>query len=132
VESLWKDLGEVRAEYACKQADPTPSGGQAPLSNPVCSTLAARWSDANKKIRDCVTKSFKPLTGYALGICEYARERVEKFGAALPATPTGPDPYNRLAELAARVETFKHVWDTRFMQSLKLAGFCRERGTCPP
>jgi hypothetical protein len=132
VESLWKDLGEVRAEYACKQADPTPSGGQAPLSNPVCSTLAARWSDANKKIRDCVAKTFKPITGYALGICEFARERVEIFGAALPATPTGPDPYNRLAELAGRVETFKHVWDTRFMPSLKLAGFCRERGACPP
>jgi hypothetical protein len=132
VESLWKDVGEVRASYACRQADPTPAGGPAPLSGAVCRTLAARWSDANKKIRDCVTKSFKPLTGYALGICEYARERVEKFGAALPATPTGPDPYNRLAELAARVETFKHVWDTRFMQSLKLAGFCRERGSCPP
>lgn len=132
VETLWKDLGEVRANYACKQADPTPAGGQAPLSNAVCNTLSARWSEANKKIKDCVTKTFKPLTGFALGICESARERVDLFGATLPATPTGPDPYNRLAELEARLATFKHVWDTRFMLSLELAGFCRERGACPP
>jgi len=132
VESLWKDLGEVRANYACKQADPTPTGGQAPLSSAVCNTLSARWTEANKKIKDCVTKTFKPLTGYALGICEYAFERVELFGAALPATPTGPDPYNRLAELEGRLATFKHVWETRFMLSLEPAGFCRERGACPP
>jgi hypothetical protein len=132
VETLWKDLGEVRANYACKQADPTPTGGQAPLSNAVCNTLSARWSEANKKIKDCVTKTFKPLTGIALGICEFARERVELFGAALPAVPTGPDPYNRLAELEGRLATFKHVWDERFLNSLKLAGFCSEKGTCSP
>ncbi len=132
VESLWKDLGEVRANYACKQADPTPTGGQAPLSNAVCNTLSARWAEANKKIKDCVTKTFKPLTGAALGICEFARERVDLFGAALPASPTGPDPYNRLAELEGRLATFKHVWDTRFLESLEPAGFCREWNACAP
>ena len=132
VESLWKDIGDIRANYACKQADPTPTGGQAPLSSAVCKTLSARWTDANKKIRDCVVKTFKPITGAALGICEYARERVDLFGAALPATPTGPDPFNRLAELEARLETFEHVWDTRFLLSLEPAGFCREWGTCAP
>ena len=132
VESLWKDIGDIRANYACKQADPTPTGGQAPLSNAVCNTLSARWTEANKKIKDCVTKTFKPLTGIALGICEYARERVDLFVAALPATPTGPDPYNRLGELDGRTEVFKHVWDTRFLLSLDPAGFCRERGACAP
>ena len=132
VETLWKDLGEIRANYACKQADPTPSGGQAPLSSALCNNLAARWTDANKKIKDCVTKTFKPITGLALGICELAREYVDIFGAALPAAPTGPDPFNRLAELEARVESVKHVWDTRFLPSLKLAGFCSERGACAP
>ncbi len=39
VESLWKDLGEIRANYACKQADPMPAGGQAPLSIAQCNTL---------------------------------------------------------------------------------------------
>lgn len=132
VESLWKDLGEIRANYACKQADPTPSGGLAPLSAALCNKLAARWSDANKKIKDCVVKTFKPITGAALGICEKARdELVVAFETALPATTTGPDPFNRLGELRGRVEVFKHVWDTRFLPSLELAGFCRERGNCP-
>ena len=63
---------------------------------------------------------------------EIVREVSVNFGAALPAAPTGPDPYNRLAELEGRLATFKHVWDTRFMLSLELAGFCRERGACPP
>ena len=133
VESLWTDLGEIRANYACKQADPTPSGGQAPLSAAVCNTLAARWSDANKKINDCIVKTFKPITGLALGICELARdEYVVAFEAALPAAATGPDPYNRLGELRGRVEVFKHVWDTRFMNSIKINGYCREKGTCAP
>ena len=74
VESQWKDLGEIRANYACKQADPNPTGGQAPLSAAVCNTLAALWSDADKKINDCIVKTFKPITGLALGICELARD----------------------------------------------------------
>jgi hypothetical protein len=132
VESLWKDLGTIRANYACIQADPAPSGGLAPLSPALCNTLAARWSDADKKIKDCVIKTFKPITGLALGICEQAREYVVAFEAALPAATTRPDPYNRLGELKGRVGVFKHVWDTRFMNSLELSGFCRERGVCPP
>ena len=132
VESLWKDLGEVRVNYACKQSDPTPTGGVAPLSKAVCTTLTARWTDANKKIKDCVTKTFKPITGLALGICELAREYVDLFEAALPASPTGPDPYNRLAELEGRVATFKHVFDERFIPSIEPAGYCRERGACAP
>ncbi len=50
----------------------------------------------------------------------------------MPATATGPDPNNRLGELKGRVEVFKHVWDTRFLESIELSGFCREKGTCPP
>jgi len=133
VETQWKDLGEIRANYACKQADPNPTGGQAPLSAAVCSTLATLWSDADKKINDCVVKTFKPITGLALGICELARDTyVNAFEAALPAVATGPDPYNRLGELHNRVAVFEHVWDTRFLASLKVNGYCREKGTCSP
>jgi len=132
VESLWKDLGEIRANYACTQTDPVPSDGQAPLSAALCNTLAARWSDADKKIKDCVVKTFKPITGLALGICELARGYVVAFEAALPAATTRPDPYNRLGELKGRVGAFKHVWDTRFLNSIKLNGFCSELGTCSP
>jgi hypothetical protein len=57
---------------------------------------------------------------------------VNAFEAALPAAATGPDPYNRLGELHNRVAVFEHVWDTRFMASLKVNGFCREKGTCAP
>jgi hypothetical protein len=132
VASLWKDLGDIRANYACKQADPAPAGGQAPLAPALCKTLASLWSQTDRKVVACVDAAFNPITGLALGICDQARAYVDGFKAALPATTSRPDPYNRLGELHGRVEAFKHVWDTRFMQSIDLAGFCRERGTCAP
>jgi hypothetical protein len=132
VQSLWKDIGEVRSQYACKQSDPSPAGGIAPLSSAQCKKLASIWSHADLKIKVCVNATFSPLTGYAYGVCEYAREITDEFEAALPATAAGPDPFNRLGELLARVQVFQHVWDERFLNSLKLAGFCRENGSCPP
>jgi hypothetical protein len=132
VQSLWKDLGEIRANYACKQADPVPAGGPAPLAPALCKTLASLWSQTDRKVKACVDETFKPITGVALGICELAREYVDGFEAALPATTTRPDPYNRLGELHGRVKAYKHIWDTRFLQSIKLAGFCAEWGTCAP
>lgn len=132
VQSMWKDLGDIRANYACKQADPVPAGGQAPLAPALCKTLASLWSQTDRKVTACVDATFKPITGYAYGICQQARDYVDSFEAALPASTARPDPYNRLGELHGRVAVFKHVWDDRFLQSLDLAGFCREWGTCAP
>ncbi len=132
VQSMWQDLGEIRANYACKQADPAPSGGQAPLTPALCKKLASLWSQTDRKVKACVNATFKPITGFALGICEKAREYADGFEAALPQTTTRPDPYNRLGELFGRVTAFKHAWDTRFLPSIEPAGYCREKGTCTP
>ena len=132
VEPQWKDLGEIRANYACKQADPAPTGGQAPLSAAICNTLAARWSDADKKINDCIVKTFKPITGLALGICELARDTYVARSKRLCRRGHGADPYNRLGELRGGFAVFKHVWDTQFLASIKINGYCREKGTCAP
>ncbi len=72
------------------------------------------------------------MNAYQASVCGLAREYVDDFEAALPATATGPDVYNRLGELKGRSEVFRHVWDERFLNSIKPNGFCRERGTCPP
>ncbi len=132
VQSLWNDLGETRASYACKQADPLPTGGAPPLSNPVCNTLKSLWSIVDTKLKLCVNSTFQPVSSYQTAICALARDYVDDFEAALPATATGPDVFNRLGELKVRVDVFQHVWDERFINSIKPAGFCRERGTCPP
>lgn len=132
VEALWKDLGEVRANYACKQADPAPSGGQAPLAPALCKTLASLWTQTDRKIKACIDESFAPTNGNAFGICELARGYIDDFAAALPATTSRPDPYNRLGELHGRVQVVEHVWDTRFIASLTPTGFCREPGLCAP
>ena len=132
VEALWKDLGEVRANYACKQADPLPSGGVAPLSSATCKKLASAWSLADLKIKLCINEMFDAPDGNSYGICAYARTLLDDFEAALPATASGPDPYNRLGELFSRSEVMQHIWDERFWNSLKPNGFCREKGSCPP
>ena len=82
VQALWKDIGDIRAKYACKQADTVPSGGQSPLAPALCKTLASLWSQTDRKVKACVDATFKPITGYALGICEQAREYVAGFAAA--------------------------------------------------
>jgi hypothetical protein len=130
-QSLWKDLGETKARYACKAADPG-AGGVAPLTASACTGLAALWRGADAKIKACVNESFKPTSAARTNACEAARTRVEAFEAALPAAPTGPDAFNRLGELKARVDVFQHVWEERFLRSLKPDGFCREKGTCAP
>jgi hypothetical protein len=132
VQSLWDDLGATKAQYACKQSDPTPAGGVAPLSKPLCRTLATLWSKARSDIRRCVNLTFQAVSSNQATRCAIAKNSVSAFGSALPAAATGPDPYNRLGELESRVEVFQHIWDERFLNSIKPTGFCREKGTCPP
>ncbi|HET8691306.1 MAG TPA: hypothetical protein VFM30_04190 [Steroidobacteraceae bacterium] len=131
VQALWADLGETKARYACKPADPG-AGGVAPIPAPLCETLAAKWRKAKAKINACVKSTFKPPSAAGTTACALAKTLVADFEATLPATPTGPDAYNRVGELKARVDVFQHVWDERFLNSLKPGGFCREKGSCAP
>ncbi len=132
VEALWKDVGEVLASYGCKRSDPVSAAGPAPLSSTKCKQLKSLWALADLKVKLCVNAAFYPQTGKSLGICTYARSLMDSFESALPATASGPDPYNRLGELVSRSQVMKHIWDERFMNSIKPAGFCREKGSCPP
>jgi len=132
VQTLWADLGETKARYACRAADPVPAGSAAPIAAAQCESLATKWRQAKSKINACVQAAFKPASAAGAAACDAARDRVAAFEAALPAAPSGPDPYNRLGELAARVDVFQHVWEDRFLVSLVAGGFCREKGTCPP
>jgi len=73
-----------------------------------------------------VNSTFHPVSSYQTWICGLARDYVDAFLAALPATAAGPDVFNRLGELKSRVDVFQHVWDERFIKSLEPGGFCRE------
>jgi hypothetical protein len=132
VQSLWEDLGQTKARYACQAADPAPAGSAAPISPAQCISLAAKWRKARSRINACVNASFKPASPSGTAACNSAKDLVAQFEVALPAAPTGPDPYNRVGELKARVDVFQHVWDERFLNSLKAGGFCSEKGTCAP
>ncbi len=60
VQSLWKDLGKIKANYACKQSDPVPVGGVAPLSKPICNQLKALWRAADNKIKALCQRDVQP------------------------------------------------------------------------
>ena len=126
VQSLWDDVGILRRDFACKQADTVPTGGVAPLPGAVCNTLAGIWSVAKFKLDLCVTAAFFPQNSTGTAVCNLARKYVIDYQNALPASATGPDVANRLGEQKARVETFLHVFDTRFRPSIKPTGYCRE------
>lgn len=132
VYALWKDLADIRANFACRQADPTPAGGLPPLSAAVCSQLATLVSSGSAKIESCINNTFGPANATLTKNCGRARAALDEFEAALPAVAAGPDPYNRLGELQGRIDVIQHVWDERFLLSIKPGGFCREKGTCPP
>lgn len=125
-QSLWDDVGILRRDFACKQADTVPTGGAAPLPGSVCNTLAGIWSVAKFKLDLCVAAAFFPQNSTGTALCNLARKYVIDYQNALPASATGPDVANRLGEQKARVETFLHVFDTRFRPSIKPTGFCRE------
>jgi hypothetical protein len=132
VQSLWRDVGDAKANYACRQADPAPAGGTPPIARADCRRLASLWTITEFKIGLCVDATFYPASAYRDWICGLARHDADEFADALPASPAGPDPYNRLGEMGARLDVFRHVWDERFLRSLKPQGFCREKGTCAP
>lgn len=130
VQSLWKDVGEVRSQYACKPGDPAPAGSGPPLSSALCKKLSSAWSVADYKVNLCVDAAFQHASSYRSSVCRLAAKYVADFAALLPATASGPDTYNRLGELKARVEVFQHVWTERYLNSLTPKGFCREKGSC--
>ena len=134
VQSLWKDIGEVRSQYACKQSDPSPAGGVPPLSSALCKKLASLWSHADLKIKLCVNATFSPPDRLLVRHLRRTRANLidELRGCDSGRGVRSRTSYNRLGELRSRVEVFQHVWDERFLNSLKPAGFCRENGTCPP
>jgi hypothetical protein len=130
VQSLVNDLGRVQVEQAC-----TPGL----LTYSVCSTLTSRLNSAKHELDECVAVSFLPAypaylrkpEGY--DDCQKSIERLEQFKAALPATTVLPDAANRLGELKVRVDVILHVFRDRFLPSVPVNGFCREKyPACAP
>jgi len=137
VQSLYDDLEYVRRELACKQVDPVPSGGPAPLSTTVCGTLANSWQNGKQKLDKCINAAFQPKQSSGDENCQSFVSQLTNYRASLPATPSASDVANRLGELKVRVDVIRHVFDTRFLPSIPAAGFCREKDndgnplTCP-
>ena len=135
VQSLWSDVAASRREYACTTAASQPRRRRGTrCQQAVCNKLTALWVDRGRSRSTCA--SSRPSASRMpprLRICGLARNRPSRHSRQpCRALRRAPIPYNRLGELQARTDVFQHVWDERFLKSIKPAGFCREKGTCAP
>lgn len=132
VQSLYAELDETRSTFACAKGDGQSASQQPPLSSTACSKLAKLWSSGKQKLDKCVDAALLAKSSAGNENCQSFRNQFDSYKAALPATPTGADPANRLGEQFGRWEVIKHVFETRFLPSIPANGYCRERGACPP
>jgi hypothetical protein len=142
MDSLVDDLGYVFHELACKQVDPVPNGGPAPLPADVCSpdsTASDHLMWIRLKLDRCLAGSFiSKEEDDAKGIhadrlyCQSFLDRLTYFQQALPATTPSHDVANRVGELKSRVDILRHIHTTRFLPSIPDGGFCSERNGCAP
>jgi hypothetical protein len=127
VQSLYAELDEARRTYACAKGDGQSSSQLQPISSTACSNLAKLWSGAKPKLDKCVDAAFQPKASASNENCQSFRTQFDAYKAALPATPTGADPANRLGEQFGRWEVIKHVFETRFLPSIPANGYSAER-----
>jgi hypothetical protein len=157
LQRLYTELGYSQRELACKQVDPTPTGGTPPLNSTTCSTLASKWQEGKEKLDKCINGSFRSTDDYNhhhyswwwgwfgryfhywnaydedhhVDYCQAFVDKVNAFKAQIPATPPAWDVANRISELKARITTLLHVYNTRFVPSIPANGFCRELTPIP-
>jgi len=127
VQALYAELDETRRTYACAKGDGQTTSQQPPVSSTVCSNLAKLWSAGKPKLDKCVDAAFQPKSSASNENCQSFRTQFDAYKAALPATPTGADPANRLGEQFGRWEVVKHVFETRFLPSIPANGYSAER-----
>jgi hypothetical protein len=131
LQRLYDELGYAQRELACKQVDPVPSGGAAPLSANLCSTLSSIWLNGKLKLDDCVLAGFQPKQSAGDQNCQAFVSQVTNFGARVPTTTPLHDVANRVGELRARISTLLHVYQVRYLPSIPANGFCRETNSNP-
>ena len=125
VETLYDDLNRSRSQLACTTID---GGTSPPLSSIDCSGLASKWSTGKNLLNSCISAAFIGQSATTITQCNAFRSQLATtYGGALPLTAASADPANRLGEQKARVATLTRLFDERFMQSILLKGWCREK-----
>jgi hypothetical protein len=117
LQSLYTDLRTALDGYTCPTV----------LNTTTCDRLRTAWNAGKPKLDDCVNAAFQPKASASNQNCQSFRIKLDDYRAALPATASGPDTANRLAEQKYRWEVIKHVFETKFLPSIpEKKGFCRE------
>ncbi|HUG73761.1 MAG TPA: hypothetical protein VMK82_10075, partial [Steroidobacteraceae bacterium] len=128
---LYGELGYAQRELACKQVDPVPSGGAAPLPTNLCATLASIWLNGLEKLNKCIQAGFTPKQSAGDENCQSFVSQLNNFSSRVPTVTPLHDVANRVGELQARISTLLHVYQVRYLPSIPAGGFCRETSSSP-
>jgi hypothetical protein len=130
---LFDDLQYIATHYACTtDAD---ADGSRPISEAKCATLLSDLANAGDKLGKCIEATYQPKQSASNQNCQSFLQQIGGFRDALAAPdpgPVGSDPANRAGELDVRYSVLMHVYDTRFVPSIPVGGFCVESNTCSP
>jgi hypothetical protein len=124
VDQLYDDLGDLQAHQVC---DVPPEGMVAPVSGPVCATLAAGWANGRDKLTKCIGASTQPKQSSGDQNCSAFRSQLTNYRSTIEAIPPalpGRDIANRIGELKARARIVEYLFVYRFLPSIPSQGFC--------
>jgi len=130
LQRLYGELSYAQRELACKQVDPVPNGGVAPLSASNCSSLDSVWENGKQKLDKCIAAGFQPKQSAGNENCQSFISQLNNYQTQIPASTPAWDVANRVGELKARIVTLLHVYYTRYVPSIPANGFCRETTNC--
>jgi hypothetical protein len=85
------------------------------------------------KLDLCVAAAFLPYTSVRDTLCGAFDPQLLALKTAITgAVPAYADPDNRIGELKARSDVTSYVFTSRFLPSIPVKGFCREKYTGTP
>jgi hypothetical protein len=117
VDRLYDDLGRTQDTFVC------PSTGTQLATS--CSTLQSTWANGRDKLTKCIGASTQPKQSSGDQNCQSFSSQLSQYQSAIAAVPANTaDLANRIGELKARTQTVRHIFDTKFLPSIPLAGFC--------
>jgi hypothetical protein len=124
VDQLYDDLYDVQAHQVCGVP---PEGDVAPVSGPVCGTLASNWANGRDKLTKCIGASTQPKQSSGDQNCTAFRSQLTNYRSTIEAIPPalpGRDVANRIGELKARARIVEYLFVYRFLPSIPSQGFC--------
>ena len=99
--------------------DGNAAGTTTPLSTSDGNTLSASWLNGDDKLTKCIEASYGQQNATETGPARHLSQSTVRFRSEPDRSRScGSDPANRVGELKARLEVFRHVLRSQFLPSI--------------